>query len=59
MAVGEIRSRQLKKNSFERQKEFQKKMARRYLEWEKEESGRKGSPKERWMDQKAVCLTVD
>jgi len=34
-------------------------MARRFLKWEKEGSGRKGSPKERWMDQKAVCLTVD
>ena len=31
----------------------------RFFELENEESGRKGSPRERWMDQKAVCLTVD
>jgi hypothetical protein len=59
MAVGEIYSRSLKKNSFDRQGEFQKKMARRFLERGKERSGRKGSPKEKWRDQKAVCLNVD
>jgi hypothetical protein len=40
-------------------KKIPEKMAKRFLEWEKEESGRKGSPKETWTDQKAVCLTVD
>ena len=60
MSVGEIYLRLLKKNRFERPREFQKtKWHGDSLNGDKEGSGRKGSPKERRMDQKAVCLTLD